>query len=88
MPRLDTLRAALPSIGYAVYAIEPGAPVVLEVYFGDGTIMRFTGATETEAVAHAANALLAQPPAPETTTTAEADGIFDDEEPESIDVFD
>ena len=48
MTRLDELRAALPDFGFALYAIEPGGLVTLEVFYPDGTILTFRAATAAE----------------------------------------
>lgn len=45
---LDEIRAAWPEFGFAVYAIEPGRVVTLEVYAPNGEIYTFKGATEAE----------------------------------------
>lgn len=48
MPTLDHLRAALPSLGFALYAYDPEGPVTLEVHSADGI---FAVEAETEAAA-------------------------------------
>lgn len=45
MTRLDELRTALPEFGFALYAIEPGGPVTLEVIDPTGTILTYRDAT-------------------------------------------
>lgn len=57
---LDDIRAAQPALGFALYALEPGGTVTLEVMTPDGQIFRFDGPTEA-AVLH-----LAFPPADKT----------------------
>lgn len=57
---LDDIRAAQPALGFALYALEPGGPMVLEVMAPDGQLFRFDGPTEA-AVLH-----LAFPPSDET----------------------
>lgn len=48
---LDDLRARYPHLGFAVYAIEPGGPVTLEVHTPDGTVFTTVGPTEAAAIA-------------------------------------
>jgi hypothetical protein len=55
---LDDLRAARPDLALAVYAMEPGRSVTLEIYDG-GQVYTFKGETE-------ADAILAAFPAPAT----------------------
>jgi hypothetical protein len=45
----DELRAAHPDKGFALYAMEPGAGVTLEVY-ADGGVFPFTGDTAQAAI--------------------------------------
>lgn len=47
---LDDLRLAHPSIGFALYAIEPGGPVTLETYTPDGEVFSFPGLTARAAI--------------------------------------
>ncbi len=49
---LDELRARLPYVGFALYALDPGADVTLEVH-ANGEVWTFKGATEAEAIAAA-----------------------------------
>lgn len=58
--RIDTLRAQYPLLGFALYALEPGKPVTLEVYAPDGRIFRFDAATAAAALL---KAFPADPPA-------------------------
>lgn len=58
--RLDALRAQYPLLGFALYALEPGRPVTLEVYAPDGRIFRFDAATAAGALL---KAFPADPPA-------------------------
>lgn len=74
-PSLDDLRAARPDLSLALYAMEPGRGVTLEIYH-DGHVYAYPGATEAEAI------LAAFPPAteeqPTATTPATPDSsIFD-----------
>lgn len=48
MSRLDDLRAEHPDLGFGLYALEPGAPVTLEVIDATGTIYTFRAATEAD----------------------------------------
>jgi len=57
---LDDLRAAHPDLGFALYAMEPGAPVTLEVYSGDD-VFSFVGPTAQAAIDAA---FPPEPPAP------------------------
>jgi hypothetical protein len=45
---LDHLRAAMPTLGFALYAYDPEGSVTLEVHAADGV---FTVTAETEAAA-------------------------------------
>lgn len=54
----DDARTAHPGFGFALYAIEAGGPVTMEIIALDGQIFTFTGPTE-QAVLD-----LAFPPAP------------------------
>lgn len=58
---LDELRARLPYVGFAVYALDLSGPVTLEVHAGD-EVWTFKGPTEAAAIAAA---FPAPPPAPE-----------------------
>jgi hypothetical protein len=59
---LDDLRALKPDYGFALYAFEPNAPVVLEVHYA-GEVFTFSGPTEAAAIAKAFPP--ASPPAPQ-----------------------
>lgn len=50
---LDDARAAFPLFGFALYALDPGGDVTLEVHTPDGELFAFTGPTE-QAVLEAA----------------------------------
>ena len=50
---LDDARAARPDLGFALYALEPGQPVTLEIMDGDQNLFTFKGATEAECLARA-----------------------------------
>lgn len=50
---LDEARAAQPALGFALYALEPGGPVTLEIVTPDGEIYRFDYATEADVFAAA-----------------------------------
>jgi len=69
---LDDLRAARPDLSFALYAMDPGLPVKLEIYH-DGHVYPFEGATVADAI------LSAFPPTPEEKpATATPDtSIFD-----------
>lgn len=69
MASLDDHRAALPHLGFGLYAFEPGGPVTLEIYAPDGTIFTFMADTEAEALMRAF---------PETAATSEPElSLFD-----------
>lgn len=55
---LDEARAARPELGFALYAMEPGGEVVLEV-FADGDVFTFRGESEDEVLS------IAFPPLPD-----------------------
>lgn len=62
----DEIRAANPELGLALYAMEPGGPITLEVYTPDGQTFSWTGPTEAHVLA------LAFPePTPEKPDTPE-----------------
>lgn len=73
-PSLDDLRIERPDLSFALFAMDPGQDVTLEIYH-DGQVYPFRGATEADAI------LAAFPPEPAqvTTTTPPAtpDSIFD-----------
>lgn len=46
MKTLDEARGAHPHLGYAVYAIEAGGPVTLEIFTPDGQVFSFHGQSE------------------------------------------
>lgn len=71
----DEIRAANPVLGLALYAIEPGQPVTLEVYTPDGQTFSWTGPTEVHVLA------LAFPPEPV------ADARVEPEQPTTPDIF-
>lgn len=45
----DDIRALYPGLGLALYALEPGGPVVLELILADETV-QFTGPTAQAAI--------------------------------------
>lgn len=45
----DELRVARPALGLALYALDPGRGVTLEVY-ADGELFQFHGATADDAI--------------------------------------
>lgn len=70
-PSLDDLRALRPDLALALFAMEPGQGVTLEIYHG-GHVYPFKGATVADAI------LAAFPPqADEPTTPPQPDSIFD-----------
>lgn len=73
--RLDAIRAAHPEIGLALYAIEPGGPVTLEVHTPDGEVYSFRALT-TQAAIDQAFPPAAPEPAPAAAPAASG-SIFD-----------
>lgn len=51
MKTIDDIRAKYPHLGLALYGLEPGKPVTLELLTPDGKVFPFKAATEAEAVA-------------------------------------
>lgn len=51
--RFDEIRAAFPALGFAIYAMEPGGHVTLEVYAPDGQTFSFEGQSEDAVLARA-----------------------------------
>lgn len=46
----DELRARFPNVGLALYAIEPGGPVTLEIISPDGSVFPFEADTAAAAI--------------------------------------
>lgn len=70
-PSLDDLRALRPDLSFALFAMEAGQPVTLEIYH-DGHVYQFRGATVADAI------LSAFPPDPlQAAAPATPDNIFD-----------
>lgn len=67
----DDIRAAMPDLAIAAYALEPGRAVTLEVITPDGAIYAFTRPTLAEALA------VAFPPDPVPAPPAPTPSIFD-----------
>ena len=63
-PSLDDLRRARPDLALAVYAMDPGGPVTLEIYDG-GEVYAFRGETEADAILAAFPQPAEAQPAPE-----------------------
>lgn len=68
-PSLDDLRRLKPELSLALFAMEAGGPVTLEIYHG-GEVYTFKAPTEAEAI------LAAFPPKPEEIEP-QPDNIFD-----------
>lgn len=66
MRSLDDLRAENPTLGFAVYAYRPRAPVVLEIHDEDGNVFAFEGDTLAECIAAA---FPEEPPTPVAAAT-------------------
>jgi hypothetical protein len=76
MKTIDEARAAHPTLGFCLYAIDPAEPMTLEVHTPDGQVFSWSGPTE-EAVLFLAF--------PEDVS---ADPVGEDERPEpTIDIF-
>lgn len=75
-PSLDDLRTARPDLAFALYAMDPGGPVTLEVHH-EGKVYTFKGATEADAIVAAFPP--EQPDADDAPDTPPAtpDSIFD-----------
>lgn len=69
-PSLDELRRLRPDLSFAMFAMEPGAPVTLEIYHA-GQVYSFKGATVADAI------LAAFPPEEPDAEPATPDNIFD-----------
>jgi hypothetical protein len=67
---LDDLRALRPDLSFALFAMDPGQGVTLEIYHA-GDVYPFRGATVADAI------LAAFPPTPEAAPTPPPDSIFD-----------
>lgn len=66
----DELRVARPALGLALYALDPGRGVTLEVY-ADGELFQFHGATADDAIRSAFPPVVSQtPPRAEWTALA------------------
>lgn len=61
----DEARAAYPALAMAIYALDPGAAVTLEIHSPDGEVFTFTGPTEQAALdaAFPPEPVAASPPA-------------------------
>ena len=80
MISLDALRAKYPQLGFALYAFEPGQPVVLECINQDGRSFKFTGATAEAAMLAGFGDDFApepMPPTPEPAAPTPTTSVFD-----------
>lgn len=73
---VDDARAAFPKLGLALYALDPGGPVTLEVVSADGQIFPFKGPTEAAVIARAFPSLV-EPPAPLPEPDPPRPNVFD-----------
>jgi len=64
---IDDIRARYPHLGVAIFAMDPGGPVVVETYTADGQVFPFTAPTAAEALALAFPEMMTPPDAPEET---------------------
>lgn len=64
----DDIRAANPELGLALYALEPGGPITLEIMAPDGQVYSFVAQTETEVLSIAFPPDAPAPTDPEPTT--------------------
>lgn len=71
MKTLDDIRHAHPELGVALYALEPGRGVTLEIHAPDGEFFAFTGRSEADAVG------MAFPPEPVKVETKKTESVFD-----------
>ena len=71
----DQIRAAFPDMAVALYALEPGMGVTLEIIDPDGGLFSFKGATAAEAIARAFPPAPADPDPPPVAEVAT--DIFD-----------
>lgn len=71
-PSLDDLRRMRPDLAMALYALEPGQGVTLEIIH-DGQVYPFKAPTEAEAILQAFPPKPAEPPPPPKPDTS----IFD-----------
>lgn len=62
---LDDLRAKYPTFGFAVYALEPGGEVTLEVLTPDSTVFSFNSPTVASVIDAAFPAPAAEPETPQ-----------------------
>lgn len=62
---LDDLRARFDGVGFALYAMQAGEPVKLELHFADGTYMTLTDWTVAGLITQAAATLAPPESAPE-----------------------
>lgn len=69
---LDDLRSTFPHLGFAVYAIEPGAPVTLEVHTADGQVFTTVRRTLDAAIERA----FPSPPEPAPEVEPADAGVF------------
>jgi len=58
---LDTVRAAFPHLGLAIYAYDAGGPVTLEIHAADGQVFSFTELTELAVLTRAFPLLVPDP---------------------------
>lgn len=72
---LDDARRAFPKLGLAIYALDPGGPMTLEVHTVDGQVFTFDGPTEADLVARAFPSL--QPAPIEAPQPTEMTNVFD-----------
>ena len=66
--RFDAIRAENPDLGFALYALEPGGPVTLEIVTPDGGLFTFKGATAAAAIEAAFPTPSVSPTPPQPTT--------------------
>ncbi len=57
----DELRSAFPHLGFALYALEPGGSVELEIHASDGQIFPFRGPTLAAVLRAAFPPVIAEP---------------------------
>lgn len=72
---IDDLRSEYPRLGFALYALEPGMPVTLEVHTPEGGLYTFTAPSVAAAIDRAFPAT--QPAVPLPTPPPITGSVFD-----------
>lgn len=75
----DAIRAEYPHLGLALYALDPGGPVTLEVHTPDGGVFAWSGATQAAVLAASgleAAAVVEAAPEPPVAATPVVEDVF------------